>query len=253
MADSSDSEIEFCQNNNNRALNDERQGYEEPHPHIETERADSPLDEYDTNDEEPLAGQDRSPPPRGRPSRWTKHHGRHNGLSRKMLPRGPNIKLKLFSGDENFEEFIDHFEINAELGCWDLHSMNLALRSCLTGRAQVFISRLPTDIKSSYRNLVEALRNRFTNKYDQPVWVSSLKARKRGSTESIASFADALSELARKAYSDLSYNAQERMALDQLYNNLCPELQYKCIEKNCSTIDHAVSIIQTYESVLGYK
>ncbi|XP_060553653.1 uncharacterized protein LOC132714750 [Ruditapes philippinarum] len=65
MGDSSDSEIEFCQNNNNRALNDERQGDEEPHPHIETERADSPLDEYDTNDEEPLAGQDRSPPSRG--------------------------------------------------------------------------------------------------------------------------------------------------------------------------------------------
>jgi hypothetical protein len=60
--------------------------------------------------------------------------------------------------------------------------------------------------------------------------INQLKSRKKGPIDSFASFADALSKLARKAYSYLTYNTHERMALDNLYSNLCPELQYSYIE-----------------------
>ena len=83
------------------------------------------------------------------------------------------------------------------------------------------------------------------------MWVSMLKGRQRQPSESIASYGDELSRLARKAYADLDYVAQERMALDQLYSAVSPELRLKCIERDCHTVDHAVAIIQTYEGVMG--
>ena len=129
--------------------------------------------------------------------------------------------------------------------------MTLILRSCLSGKAHVFLSNLPAEIKNSYRPLVDTLRMRFSISSQQPMWVSMLKGRQRQPSESIASYGDELSRLARKAYADLDYVAQERMALDQLYSVVSPELRLKCIERDCRTVDHAVAIIQTYEGVMG--
>lgn len=168
----------------------------------------------------------------------------------KSKEKGPNMKPRTFTGNEDFEEFIDHFEVVAEMGGWSIRNRALTLRACLSGKAHIFLAKLPNDIKTSYVTLVDALRKRFGGANQQPMWVSTLKGRKRQPAESIASYGDELSHLARKAYADLDYVAQERMALDQLYSSISPELRLKCIERDCRTVDQAVALIQTHEGVM---
>ena len=42
-----------------------------------------------------------------------------------------------------------------------------------------------------------------------------------------------------------------RMALDQLYGSLTPELRLRCIDRDCRTVNQAVEVIRTYEGILG--
>ena len=57
--------------------------------------------------------------------------------------------------------------------------------------------------------------------------------------------------MSQHAYSSLNNEAREMLALDQLYKSVFPELKYKCISKNCTSVTQAVSIIELYEGILG--
>ena len=227
--------------------------------------------DYDTVDEsgpdEPqpsTSALDRSPSIRGkttprRKSRRdipkTQYLGINYNTSNKhnTRPKRPDVRLRSFSGDDDsdWEQFHEHFEVVAEIGGWGIRSMLLALRSCMKGKADQFLSNLPPAVKASYRLLVEAFSTRFNNPRQQPMWVSTFKNRTRGPSEQVTTFADDLSRLAKKAYADLDYMAQERMALDQLYGSITPELRLRCIDRDCRTVDQAVEVIRTYEGIIG--
>ena len=227
--------------------------------------------DYDTVDEsgpdEPqpsTSALDRSPSIRGkttprRKSRRdipkTQYLGINYNTSNKhnTRPKRPDVRLRSFSGDDDsdWEQFHEHFEVVAEIGGWGIRSMLLALRSCMKGKADQFLSNLPPAVKASYRLLVEAFSTRFNTPRQQPMWVSTFKNRTRGPSEQVTTFADDLSRLAKKAYADLDYMAQERMALDQLYGSITPELRLRCIDRDCRTVDQAVEVIRTYEGIIG--
>ena len=57
--------------------------------------------------------------------------------------------------------------------------------------------------------------------------------------------------MSQRAYSSLNNEAKEMLALNQLYKSVSPELKYKCISKNCTSVIQAVSIIELYEGILG--
>ena len=73
----------------------------------------------------------------------------------------------------------------------------------------------------------------------------------RKPNESVAELGDDLHCLAQRAYSNMNHDAREMLALNQLYKSVSPDLKYKCISENCTSVTKAVSIIETYEGILG--
>ena len=127
----------------------------------------------------------------------------------------------------------------------------LYLAACLRGNAQVYYMTLKVAERSSYHTLTVKLGQRFGNTRQQPMWISRLEARMRKPNESVAELGDDLRRLAQRAYSNMNHDAREMLALNQLYKSVSPDLKYKCISENCTSVTKAVSIIETYEGILG--
>ena len=105
--------------------------------------------------------------------------------------------------------------------------------------------------RSYYHTLVVKLGLRFSNARQQPMSISRLEARVRRQNESIAELGDNLRRMSQRAYSSLNNEAKEMLALNQLYKSVSPELKYKCISENCTSVTKAVPIIELYEGILG--
>jgi hypothetical protein len=163
----------------------------------------------------------------------------------------PHLKLQEFSGEEDWEEFISHFELCAELGRWTRKDQALALAATLRGAARTFYTGLSLRDRSGYDVLADRLRSRFGSDRQQSKWLSKLEGRKRAFDESISLLGDDLRQMGTRAYPDLSLRAQEAMALNQLYKSVTPELKCRCMDKDCKTIAEAVDVIERYESIMG--
>ena len=83
------------------------------------------------------------------------------------------------------------------------------------------------------------------------MWISRLEARVRRQNDSIAELRTDLRRMSQRSYSSLNNEAKEMLALNQLYKSVSPDLKYKCISKNCTSVTQAVSIIELYEGTLG--
>ena len=129
--------------------------------------------------------------------------------------------------------------------------MVLYLAASLRGNAQVYYMTLMPAERSSYHTLVVKLGLRFSNARQQQMWISKLEARVRRQNESIAELGDDLRRMSQRAYSSLNNEAREMLALNQLYKSVSPDLKYKCISENCTSVTKAVPIIELYEGILG--
>ena len=168
-----------------------------------------------------------------------------------ILHTSPHMKPQTYNGDEDWESYFNHFELCAKLGRWSYHDRVLYLAASLRGNAQVYYMTLMPAERSSHHTLVVKLGLRFSNARQQPMWISRLEARVRRQNESMAELGDDLRRMSQRAYSSLNNEAREMLALNQLYKSVSPELKYKCISKNCTSVTQAVSIIELYEGILG--
>ena len=168
-----------------------------------------------------------------------------------ILHTSPHMKPQTYNGDEDWESYFNHFELCAKLGRWSYHDRVLYLAASLRGNAQVnYMTLMPAE-RSSYHTLVVKLGLRFSNARQQPMWISRLEARVRRQNESMAELGDDLRRMSQRAYSSLNNEAREMLALNQFFKSVSPELKYKCISKNCTSVTQAVSIIELYEGILG--
>lgn len=168
-----------------------------------------------------------------------------------MMPYKLSVKPETFDGVEDWEEYISHFEICAELGRWSDHEKLLALGMALKGPARTFYISLSLPERQTYAALVTRLGQRFGSTRQKSRWLSRLESRKRGQGETVAALADDLRQMAQRAYSDLDGKAQEVLALNQLYKSVPPEIKYQCTNQGCETVTDAVEIIERYEAIVG--
>lgn len=226
MAASPDAEIDFLDNNAER--NEQGQGDRDNNDDID-----------DTEEYEDASGHEEDMPMRG-------PYGR-------FLPRKKTILMKpeTYDGTDDWQEYITHFEVCAELGRWENREKVLALAACLKGPARTFYISLPQLEKQVYRSLVEKLEQRFGSSRQQNRWLTKFESRKRQLGETIAALADDLRQMSQRAYAKLDARAQEALALNQLYKSISLEMKCRCIDKNCQTIADAVEIVERYEGILG--
>ena len=173
----------------------------------------------------------------------------HNNRGRRFS--GPSLKPDPFSGHENWEEYISHFENCADLSQWDHRQKVLMLAASLRGQARTFYMSLSQHEKNSYRSLVANLNQRFGSARHQNRWLAKLEMRRREPRESIAAVGDDIRQMAQKAYCNLDSVAQEALALNQLYKVISLEMKCRCIDKDCRTVSEAVDVIERYEAIMG--
>ena len=164
---------------------------------------------------------------------------------------GLPVKPDTYDGTSDWEEYLSHFELCAQLGRWPEHEKTLALAASLRGPARTFYISLTSRAKRTYEGLARELGHRFGSTRQQNRWLSRFESRTRQSGESIAALGDDLRQMSQKAYPNLDNVAQEALALNQLYKSISLEMKCRCIDRNCSTIAQAVDIIERYEAVLG--
>ena len=163
----------------------------------------------------------------------------------------PRIRPEPYTGCEDWEEYQSHFEDCAELSGWDSRSKVLFLAASLRGQARTYYMSLDTCEKRSYSSLVYRMSQRFGSSRHAIKWLNQLELRQRNPGESITALGDDLRQLAKKAYRSLDTDAQETLALNQLYKLIPVEMKCRCIDHDCQSVQQAVEVIERYEAILG--
>ena len=259
----SDSEIVFNRQHNDTEMEEDQPGtdteeLDQQQEHDIHDRAASVLSSIDVIPELENAPEQE---PQSRPTMESEYLGIPIGPQAKgdisgnascsILHTSQHMKPQTYNGDEDWESYLNHFELCSKLGRWSYYDRVLYLAASLRGNAQVYYMTLMPAERSSYHTPVVKLGLRFSNARQQPMWISRLEARVRRHNESIAELRDDLRRMSQRAYSSLNNDAKEMLALNQLYKSVSPDLKYKCISKNCTSVTRAVSIIELYESILG--
>ncbi|KAH3727736.1 hypothetical protein DPMN_053679 [Dreissena polymorpha] len=160
------------------------------------------------------------------------------------------MKPEVYNGDGDWEVYLNHFELCAELGNWGPREKVLTLAASLRGQAQLYYVTLSRAERDFYLVLIQMLGQRFGRARQHPLWMSRLEGRKRSPEESFANLADDLKCMTQRAYPDFGNQAQEMLALNQFYKSISPALKFKCISEGCQSVTQAVALVEMYEGVV---
>ena len=161
------------------------------------------------------------------------------------------VKPDPYDGSEDWDVYETHFECCALLGKWNQTEKILMLSAMLKGNAKKYYMGLSGEVKVNFASLVAHLRQRFgSNSKHEQFWLNMFDSRVRQPTESPATLGDDLIMLARRAYPEMSDPSFNRLALQQFYKSLEPEMKWRCIEKNCDTVGEAVEVVETFETIM---
>ena len=125
-----------------------------------------------------------------------------------------------YTGDEDWLDWLTHFELCAKINDWDdkLKTTFLAVR--LKRSAQQVYRDLPEATTKSYGDLKEALTKRFdTTKYTER-YKSEFKFIKRGKDEGLYELANRVCRLVSLAYPNIEAQFRDELARDQFLDAL---------------------------------
>jgi hypothetical protein len=106
-----------------------------------------------------------------------------------------------FDGAADWDEYICHFRVCAELRNWNEREKFLALSASLRGAARTFFMSLANSERQTFELLIKKkLGQRFGSLRQQNRWLARFESRKRQEGESMAALGDELRQMAQKAY-----------------------------------------------------
>ena len=106
---------------------------------------------------------------------------------------------------------------------------------------------LPEREKMAYATRVEALRRRFGQETDTSIALQELAGLRRGKNQSAKELADSARRLASRAYHSNDYTSQEKAALHAFQTAVGEDLQLKCAERSCRTLEMEVETVEIQE------
>ena len=124
------------------------------------------------------------------------------------------VTPELYSGEEPFDEWLDHFDSVAKLNGWSDEDAAQWLAVRLVGHTKTAYRRLPDETRRSYDRVKAALLRRFELESKRNLYAAEFRARCKLLSEDWATFADDLKNLADKALLDLDDTSGERLAVD---------------------------------------
>ena len=160
-----------------------------------------------------------------------------------LLTKGDNlfkVKLQSYSGTEDLEDFLVHFDTFAELYGWRTKAKSLYLASSLIGPARSLLTEMTLDERRDYQTLVQKLSVRFGSANKCELFRAQLKTREQRQDESISELAVAIKKMACLAYPNMPVNVVEMLAVGCFIDALNqPELRIRLREINPKTLSEA--------------
>ena len=98
-----------------------------------------------------------------------------------------------------------------------------------------------------YATRVEALRRRFGQETDTSIPLQELAGLRRGKNQLAKELADSARCLASRAHHSNDYASQEKAALHAFQTAVGEDLQLKCAERSCRTLEMAVETVEIQE------
>ena len=129
-------------------------------------------------------------------------------------------------------------------GTWDRGAKIIALVP-VPDRGSPYV--LPEREKMAYATRVEALRRWFGQETDTSIALQELAGLRRGKNQSAKELADSTRRLASRAYHSNDYASQEKAALHAFQTAVGEDLQLKCAERSCRTLEMAVETVEIQE------
>ena len=106
---------------------------------------------------------------------------------------------------------------------------------------------LPEQEKMVYATKFEVLRRRFGQETGTSIALQELAGLKRGKNQLAKELADSARCLASRAYHSNNYASQEKAALHAFQTAVGEDLQLKCAERGCRTLEMAVETVEIQE------
>ena len=164
------------------------------------------------------------------------------------------IELKQFSlrpekydGKGDCEGWVNQFEEYATLGQWNEEEKASLLFLSLTTGARMYFVGLPEREKMAHATRVEALRRWFGQETDTSIALQELAGLRRGKNQSAKELADSARRLASRAFHSNDYASQEKAALHAFQTAVGEDLQLKCAERSCRTMEMTVETVEIQE------
>ena len=101
--------------------------------------------------------------------------------------------------------------------------------------------------KNGVRYQSGSLRRRFGQETDTSIALQELAGLRRGKNQSAKELADSARRLAFRAYHSNDYASQEKAALHAFQMAVAEDLQLKCAERSCQTLEMAVETVEIQE------
>ena len=163
----------------------------------------------------------------------------------------PVITPELFSGERSWEDWIDQFESIAAINGWSDEQKLVWLKVRLTGRALLAYKKFSVTARSSFKNAVVALAERFEPESRRDLYLAEFQSRCKKRTESWADFGEDLRVLVDKAYPMLEDDARQQLALQRYLSQLCnDQVAFGVKQRKPRTIEAAVGATLELESYL---
>ena len=133
------------------------------------------------------------------------------------------------------------------MGQWNEEEKASLLFLSLTAGARMYFVGLPEREKMAYATRVEDLRRLFGQETDTNIALQELAGLSRGKNQSAKELADSARRLASRAYHSNDYASQEKAALHAFQTAVGEDLQLKCAERSCRTLEMAVETVEIQE------
>ena len=173
---------------------------------------------------------------------------------RNMMVQGdipPPLLPEKFDGNQNFDDWVSHFECVSKINGWSKSKKALWFRVCVTGRAHVAYNLLSHETQESFELCKAALRERFEPASKREHYKLEFERRKKSKTENWADFGDDLHSLADKAFPELQDEAREKLALLRYLDQLdSQQISFAVRQRKPQTIRQAVTATLEFESYL---
>ena len=188
-----------------------------------------------------------STPAASPPGRGAELRGGDGEEHRRIELKKFSLRPEKYDGKGDFEGWVNQFEEYATLGQWTEEEKSSLLFLSLTAGARMYFVGLPEREKMAYATRVEALRRRFGQETDTSIALQELAGLRRGKNQSAKELADSARRLASRAYHSNDYASQEKAALHAFQTAVGEDLQLKCAERSCRTLEMAMETVEIQE------